>query len=45
MQQRRVFHTEEEANAFARSCGGHYYRTFDGFGQIVWIVVYERSAL
>lgn len=45
MKQRRVFQTEQEANDFARSTGGHYYRTFDGFGKIVWVVVYERNTL
>lgn len=45
MTQRRVFPTEQEANSFAIQSGGYYYRTFDGFGKIVWIVVYQKETL
>lgn len=43
--QRRVFATEKEANLFAQVSGGYYYKTYDGFGKLVYIVVYEKETL
>lgn len=45
MKHERVFSTEREANNFAVQTGGHYFRTIDGLGKVIWIVIYYKEIL